>query len=121
MTRDQERLDFIARFVAEYPERSREECVHAAGALIRLAKRRRALALAECNPPDPWKRYSPTMARQMHEDWEASIVRRRERILAKVAAVCAPFKLPYESQGDPRGACIKVKFPTANGHVGVPT
>ncbi len=118
----QARLDFIARFVTEYANlHGREECVHAAGALIRLAKRRLALAMVECNPPDPWKRYSETMARRLYEDWEESVQRRKDKLLGRVRETCAPFALPYESQGDPRGPCLRVKFPTANGHTGVPT
>ena len=119
MTKHEEKLEFVARFITEYPQHGREACVKAAGELLRLAKRRRALALVEVNPPDPWKRYSVSMAAQMYRDWEESIVRRREKILARVAAVCAPFKLTFESQGDPRGPCIKVLFPS--GRVGVPT
>ena len=121
MTRATERLDFIARFVTEYPEHGREECVHAAGALIRLSQRRHALAMAECNPPGHWERMAPLRADMLREEWEEHLQRRKDRLLAKVEAVCKPFGLAFTSQGDPRGACIKVKFPTANGTVGVPT
>lgn len=117
------KLDFILRFVEEYQgTHGREACVKAAGALLRLAKRRRALAMAECNPPDPWKRYADILARRKYEDWEASIVRRRDKLLQRVHDTCAPFKLTFESQGDPRGHCIKVLFPSMNGaRMGVPT
>lgn len=112
MATQKEKLDFILQFIAEYPAHGREACVRAAGELLRLARRRRALAVVECNPPAHWERYSQLMANRMREDWEERLIRRKDKLLARVEAACAPFKLPYESQGDPRGPCLRVRFPS---------
>lgn len=113
MTTQKERVDFITRFRDEYPKRPREECVKAAGLLLRYAREHGRLAVEECNGPGEYINRVPyPRAGELIAAWQADLEKRQERIGAKIVEVCAPFKLPVILGGDPRGSTVRVKFPS---------
>jgi len=104
-----DRVEFITLFRDEYPERSREDCIKAAGKLLRLAATHGRLAVDECNGP-AW-----TPARTADESlwrwtWDTWLARRTRDTEQKITRLCAEWGLPVLLGGDPRGYTVKVKF-----------
>lgn len=117
MTQQSDRVNFILRFCLSYPARPREETVHAAGQLLRLARKYQRLAEEECDGPGDYIHRIPyPRAGKILDQWQAGLEKRQEATAAKIRALCTEWSLPVDLGGDPRGYCVKVHFPDGKGN-----
>lgn len=117
MTTQKEKVDFITRFRDQYPARDREECVKAAGQLLRLAATYQRLAVEECNGLGDYIHRIPyPRAGEIIEQWEEGLAKRRLSCANRILTLCSEWALPVNLGGDPRGYTVKVHFPDGKGN-----
>ncbi len=130
MATEKERQEFIARFCAEYTDKDRgytlQQCIDAARALLRHARTHGNLAVQQCNGPERLNGPSPydwrtqpaqhkvwiTLNGVQQAEWETQRERKELACEKRIKEICAAFNLPVAFGGDPRGATVRVHFPS---------
>lgn len=113
------RIGFVTKFCEEFPDRPREECIHAAGRLLRNAATHARLQEETCNGHPVQQQCPPrggdirrwnVHANKLRAAWDARIEKQEAAVERRVRAICAAFNLPVTFGGDPRGFTIKLHF-----------
>ena len=113
------RVDFVTKFREEFPDRPREECIHAANLLLRNAATYARLEEESCNGHPIQQRCPPrgcdmatynARASKLQDAWDNRITKQEAAVERRVKLICAAFDLPVTFGGDPRGFTIKLHF-----------